>query len=164
MTDARLHVLRATPQTCFWGFFDRSLPPVLTIRSGDAVQVETLTHQAGDAPDLMMDEGVRGVYEGIPAARLGGTIKNMFAVLIDPARLAGVDWFRREFDGFIEYVKASPPADPAAPVLVPGEPERIAREERSRTGIVVDGTTWEEVLQAGEKVGVPRMEAEAFVT
>src|SRR5581483_7205284 len=66
-----LHVLRATPDTCFWGFFDRSRPPVLTVRSGDTVHVETLTHQAGDAPDLMMDEGVRAVYEGIPAAQRG---------------------------------------------------------------------------------------------
>src|SRR5437867_6365061 len=52
--------------------------------------------------------------------RMGGTINNMFAVVLDPARLAGVDWLRREIDGFIEYVKGSPPADPAAPVLVPG--------------------------------------------
>jgi acetamidase/formamidase len=71
MTDARLHVLRATPETCFWGFFDRSLPPVLTVRPGDIVEVETVTHQAGDAPDLMMDDGVRAVYEGIPPARRG---------------------------------------------------------------------------------------------
>src|SRR5207249_323783 len=54
--------------------------------------------------------------------RRGGTVNNMFAVLIDPARLAGVDWLRREIDGFVEYVKASPPADPVAPVLVPGDP------------------------------------------
>lgn len=91
---------------------------------------------------------------------MGGTINNMFAVLIDPARLAGVDWLRREIDGFIDYVKASPPADPATPVLVPGDPERIAREERSRTGIAVDETTWEEILQASEKVGLLRAEAE----
>ena len=67
----RLHELRATPSTCFWGFFDRSLPPVLTVRSGDIVHVETLTHQAGDAPDLLMDDGVRAVYEGIPPAERG---------------------------------------------------------------------------------------------
>jgi len=66
-----LHELRATPRTCFWGFFDRSRPPVLTVRSGDLVQVETLTHQAGDAPDVLMDDGVRAVYEGIPAAERG---------------------------------------------------------------------------------------------
>ena len=71
MTDPRMHVLRATRETCFWGFFDRALPPVLTVASGDLVHVETLTHQAGDAPDLMMDDGVRAVYEGIPAAQRG---------------------------------------------------------------------------------------------
>ncbi|MBI2158751.1 MAG: malate/lactate/ureidoglycolate dehydrogenase [Candidatus Rokubacteria bacterium] len=96
-------------------------------------------------------------------ARLGGIINNMFAVLLDPARLAGVDWLRRELDGFLDYVKASPPADPAAPVLVPGDPERIARDERLRAGIVVDATTWEEILQAGDAVGFPRAQAEALI-
>jgi uncharacterized oxidoreductase len=95
--------------------------------------------------------------------RRGGTVNNMFAVLVDPARLAGVDWLRREIDGFVEYVKASPPADPGAPVLVPGDPERRAREERARTGIAIDATTWEEILQAGEKVGLGRAEAEGLV-
>ncbi|HYB40215.1 MAG TPA: malate/lactate/ureidoglycolate dehydrogenase [Candidatus Methylomirabilis sp.] len=95
--------------------------------------------------------------------RLGGTINNMFAVLVDPARLAGVEWLHREIDGFVEYVKASPPADPKAPVLVPGDPERLAREERARSGIAVDAATWEEILSAGEKVGLARAEAEALV-
>ena len=30
------------------------------------VFVETLTHQAGDAPDLLMDDPTWAVYEGIP--------------------------------------------------------------------------------------------------
>ena len=92
--------------------------------------------------------------------RLGGTINNMFAVLLDPARLAGVDWLRREIDGFVDYLKASPPADQAAPVLVPGEPERIARVARSRDGIDVDDITWEEILLAGEALGFTRADAE----
>ena len=91
--------------------------------------------------------------------RAGGVINNMFTVLIDPARFAGVDWLRREIDGFLDYVKASPPADPAAPVLVPGDPERLARAERSRTGIEVDKTTWEEILVAGESQGITRARA-----
>jgi acetamidase/formamidase len=66
-----LHVLRATPETCFWGFFDAALPPVLRVRSGDLVRVETLTHQAGDAPDLLMDAGVQAVYDAIPPASRG---------------------------------------------------------------------------------------------
>ena len=91
--------------------------------------------------------------------RMGGTINNMFAVVLDPARLAGTDWLRREIDGFVAYLKGSPPQDPAAPVLVPGEPERLARVARGRDGIEVDATTWEEILQAGEAVGVSRAEA-----
>jgi acetamidase/formamidase len=66
-----LHTLRATPETCFWGFFDNSLPPVLRVRSGDLLMVETLTHQAGDAPDLMMDAGTRAVYDAIPVEERG---------------------------------------------------------------------------------------------
>lgn len=95
--------------------------------------------------------------------RLGGTVNSMLAILIDPARLAGVEWLRREVDGFVDYVKASPPADGAAPVLVPGDPERMARAERLRTGITVDDTTWEDILQAGEKLGLARAEIQALV-
>ncbi len=94
--------------------------------------------------------------------RRGGTVNNMFTVLVDPARLAGVDWLHREIDGFVEYVKASPPADPKAPVLVPGDPERHARAERARTGIDVDPTTWEEILASAQKMGVDRAKTEAL--
>lgn len=96
--------------------------------------------------------------------RRGGTVNNMLAVLIDPARLAGLDWFRREIDGFADYVKGSPPADAAAPVLLPGDPERLARAERGRTGIAVDATTWQEILAAGERLGLSRAQIEAVVT
>jgi acetamidase/formamidase len=57
-----LHALPATPQTVHWGYFDASLPPVLTVRSGDLVRLEALTHHAGDAPDLLMDEGIERVF------------------------------------------------------------------------------------------------------
>jgi uncharacterized oxidoreductase len=115
----------------------------------------------------IVTELLAGALSGGPTiqpgnVRKGGTINNMFAVLVDPARLAGVDWLRREVDGFIEYVKASPPADADEPVLVPGDPERHARQERARTGIEVDATTWDEILQAGEVVGVSRAEAQTL--
>jgi len=94
--------------------------------------------------------------------RLGGIVNNMFTVIVDPARMAGVDWLRREIDGFVEYVKASPPVDPAEPVLVPGDPERLSRAERSRTGIPLDAATWEEMLVAAEQIGVSRAEAKSI--
>lgn len=89
------HRLPATPDTCFWGYFDPDEAPVLEVASGDSVSVEALTHHAGDAPDLMMDDGVRAVWAAIEdrgpgvhvmtgpiavqGARVGGTI----AVTVD---------------------------------------------------------------------------------
>ncbi|HEY7652960.1 MAG TPA: malate/lactate/ureidoglycolate dehydrogenase [Methylomirabilota bacterium] len=96
--------------------------------------------------------------------RRGGVVNNMFSVIVDPARLAGVDWMRREIDGFVGYVKASPAADPANPVLVPGDPERLARAERLRTGIPLDAATWEELVTAGLAMGVTRAQAEALAS
>ncbi len=95
--------------------------------------------------------------------RRGGTVNNMFTILVDPARLAGTDWLRRELDGFLDYVKGSPPADPALPVLVPGDPERMARAQREREGIEIDATTWEEVVDAAGKAGGARAEVDAIV-
>jgi acetamidase/formamidase len=69
-----LHELRATPETVHWGFFDRSLRPVLAVASGDIVQIETMTHRAGDVPDLLMDEGVRAVFEQVTDRGPGGHI------------------------------------------------------------------------------------------
>jgi hypothetical protein len=40
----------------------------------------------------------------------------------------------------------------------------MTREERLRTGIPIDATTWGEILDAGEQVGLARGEAEAMVT
>jgi acetamidase/formamidase len=78
------HELRATPETCFWGFFDNSRSPVLEVRSGDLVRVETLTHQAGDAPDLLMDDGVEVVYRGIPITERGPGVH----IMTGPIRVA----------------------------------------------------------------------------
>ncbi len=61
-----LHHLQATPKTVHWGYFDAALAPVLRVRSGDLIQAEAITHHAGDAPELMMDEGVTAIFDGIP--------------------------------------------------------------------------------------------------
>jgi acetamidase/formamidase len=63
-----LHVLRATPKTVHWGYFDAALAPALRVRSGDLVQAEAITHHAGDAPELMMDETIHTLFREIPEA------------------------------------------------------------------------------------------------
>ena len=64
--EAAHHILRATPDTCYWGYIDRDQPPTLSIAPGDVVEVEAVTHHAGDAPDLMMDDDLRALWAAIP--------------------------------------------------------------------------------------------------
>ncbi|MDY7102235.1 MAG: acetamidase/formamidase family protein [Actinomycetota bacterium] len=62
------HKLAASPDTCFWGYYDASQPTVLSVESGDVVEIEAVTHHSGDAPDLLMDDGIRAIWDGIPEA------------------------------------------------------------------------------------------------
>jgi acetamidase/formamidase len=48
-------VLRSSPETCHWGFFDASLPPVMTIKSGDMVTVECVSGGADSVPQSGFD-------------------------------------------------------------------------------------------------------------
>ncbi len=46
-------VLKSTTQTVHWGYFDAAVPPVMTVKSGDRVTVETVS----GAPDVMPPAG-----------------------------------------------------------------------------------------------------------
>ena len=110
--------------------------------------------------------GVVGGGETInPATEHLDTIRNnMLTVVIDPASLVERDWMEREFDAIVDYVTASPPADADEPVLIAGDPERIAMQQRLAEGIPVDPVTWDGILEAGETVGLPRSEAVALAS
>lgn len=82
-----------------------------------------------------------------------GIVNGMLTVVIDPARLADRSFVDREIDAMIDYMKATKPADPSLPVLVPGEPERIARAKRAAEGIEIDATTWREIGEAARSFG-----------
>ena len=78
----------------------------------------------------------------------------MVAIVIDPARLVDDGNFESEVEAMLDYVTQARPADEAAPVLVPGDPERASRAERRANGIPVDDTTWVEILAVAESLGV----------
>ena len=42
------HHLPATPETVHWGYFSKTLAPVLTLKSGDRAVIESITHHAND--------------------------------------------------------------------------------------------------------------------
>ncbi|HSM21460.1 MAG TPA: malate/lactate/ureidoglycolate dehydrogenase [Rubrivivax sp.] len=81
-------------------------------------------------------------------------LNGMFSVLVDPAMVADRAAFEQEALAFIEWVQASPRREGFGPVQVAGDAERLSRERRSREGVPVDGTTWQEILGAAASLGV----------
>src|ERR1700744_2872563 len=80
-----------------------------------------------------------------------GIINGMLSIVIDPARLSTRDSMMAEIDEMISWVKSAQPADPDLPVLVAGEPEKIARANRIANGIEVDDTTWAQLAAIAER-------------
>ena len=58
------YVVPATAATVHWGYFSRSLKPILFVESGDFVTIETLTHHAYDDHSRMIegDPGAESVF------------------------------------------------------------------------------------------------------
>lgn len=58
------HVVPATAETVHWGYFSRTLEPILSIASGDLVTIETLTHHAYDDHARMIagDAGAESIF------------------------------------------------------------------------------------------------------
>jgi len=81
------HVLRSSPETCFWGYFDARTPAVLRVASGDELTVEALP--AADLSDLPAD-GARVLAEHRPVlealAHDRGTTPH---VITGPVHVAG---------------------------------------------------------------------------
>lgn len=60
---SKVHELKATVDTVKWGYFDNTWEPVLHVESGDYVDVESLNHQSGDAPDYLFDDAIKEIYD-----------------------------------------------------------------------------------------------------
>ena len=80
-----------------------------------------------------------------------GIINGMLSIVIDPARLNTRDAMLGEIDAMIDWVKSAAPAESELPVLVAGEPERIAKAERMAKGIYVDAETWSQLTAIAQR-------------
>ena len=78
-----------------------------------------------------------------------------FFLAIDPKAFRPEGAFEDDLDAVIDVLHATPPLDPAAPVLVPGDPEARSREERLREGIPIPDTLLQKIKGVCERSGVP---------
>lgn len=67
---ADLHV-PATAGTVAWGAIDASRPAVRKVPPDTTLRIEAVTHHAGDAPDLLMDDQLAALWADIPETERG---------------------------------------------------------------------------------------------
>lgn len=96
-----------------------------------------------------MSTDVGGVRTRGRATRISQTF-----IAIDVARFMPLEQFRARLDELVSRVKATAPAAGYDEVLVAGEPEWRAEEDRRRTGIPLNAGVWEELVKAAHRLGV----------
>ncbi len=95
-----------------------------------------------------------GLTQHVPADARMRVLNGMFSVLVDPGALGQRGVFEQQALAFLDWVQASPARDGFGPVQVAGDAERAHRARRTAEGVPVDGTTWQEILDATQSLGV----------
>ncbi|MCC6630208.1 MAG: Ldh family oxidoreductase, partial [Chloroflexi bacterium] len=84
---------------------------------------------------------------------LTGSGGSFFLWAVDTGAFTPASEYGQRVDWMIDQVKAVPPADGFAEVLLPGEPERREGERRT-TGVPVAEATWEAIGKTAADLGV----------
>ena len=95
--------------------------------------------------------------------RHGSIINNMFTLIINPEKLVDIPWMQHEIEEMTTFYKKSPPANPNEPVLIAGDPERLKEKKRKENGIPIDKTTWRQIIEGGDTLGLSRIEIEQML-
>ena len=84
------------------------------------------------------------------------TIMGCSIVVIDVSKFAPVEELHEEVDGFLRFLKDTPPMQGSSGVLYPGEVEARSRQERSAKGVEIEEATWNEVLKEIREYGLEK--------
>ena len=80
--------------------------------------------------------------------------QGMFSFYVDPAKIDPQNVLPAELSRFLSFVKGTKPIDPAAPVLLPGEPEARKRAERIANGVPLTDDTFNALIATAREVGI----------
>ena len=78
----------------------------------------------------------------------------MLSIILDPSIFQTDTAFAAEIERFIEWVKSSRTTVEGGEILMPGDVEERTKATRLRDGIDLDATTWSQIVEAAESVGV----------
>ncbi len=83
-----------------------------------------------------------------------GPYNGMLSFYLDPAAIDDGHEFAVSVSQYIDFVRAARPAATQQSVMIPGDPERRAREQRRADGVTLPAETWQNLLDAATDSGV----------
>jgi uncharacterized oxidoreductase len=78
----------------------------------------------------------------------------MLSFYIAPGAHGFAETMTAEAQRYLDWVKASRPAEPGGEVLLPGEPERRRRAERLREGIPLPEDGWASIRETARAAAI----------
>jgi hydroxycarboxylate dehydrogenase B len=78
----------------------------------------------------------------------------MLAFYIDPRVIDPASFFDGEIARYVDFIRATKPVAGVEQVLIPGDPERKTRAERTKNGIPLPDDTWAAIVNTAREVGV----------
>ena len=78
----------------------------------------------------------------------------MLAFYIDPKVVDASNFFDGEIARYVDFIRQTKPVAGVEEVLIPGDPERKTRAERTRNGVPLPDDTWAAIVNTAREVGV----------
>ena len=78
----------------------------------------------------------------------------MLAFYVDPKVVDTSNFFDGEISRYTDFIRATKPIAGVDTVLIPGDPERKTRAERTENGVPLPDDTWAAIVNTAREVGV----------
>ena len=102
-----------------------------------------------------MCELLGGALTGTGATSGGRRFANgMLAFYVDPKVVDTSHVFDAEVSRYVDFIRATKPVAGVDQVLIPGDPERKTRADRTQNGIPLPDDTWAAIVNTAREVGV----------
>ena len=106
---------------------------------------------------LLLDALAGGLSGGEcsrPEAPLPGVGNSVVFVLFDIAHFGGSDHFLKEAGNLAAFVRDTPTVEGVASITLPGDPERLTKQQRLAEGIPISEGTWGQIVKMARELGV----------
>ena len=88
----------------------------------------------------------------------------MLAIYVDPKVVDTSHFFDGEISRYVDFIRATKPVAGVDAVLIPGDPERKTRAERTKNGVPLPDDTWAAIVNTAREVGVSEVAIQKAVS